>query len=156
MVNVRLMEKRVNSHVGNVMVEKVMTQYRTLGMTWKKKEKTHPIHPAMVVGTGGKGGGGRWAMLKLAVMAVADVARDSATADDEEDEGDRVGEGENESGPVESSNVTPSAITASSSLSFCQVHLFFGAGVGEKPLVTSSQDSSQSSPTSFAHATMNG
>lgn len=49
-------------------------------------------------------------MLKLAVMAVADVARDSATADDEEEEGDRVGEGENESGPVESSNVTPSAI----------------------------------------------
>jgi hypothetical protein len=45
------------------MVEKVMTQYRTLGMTWKKKEKTHPIHPAMVVGTGGKGGGGRWEML---------------------------------------------------------------------------------------------
>jgi hypothetical protein len=62
-VNVRLMEKSVNSHVGNVMVEKVMTQYRTLGMAWKKKEKTHPIHPAMVVGTGGKGGGGRWEML---------------------------------------------------------------------------------------------
>lgn len=62
-VNVRLMEKSVNSHVGNVMVEKVMIQYRTLGMTWKKKEKTHPIHPAIVVGTGGKGGGGRWEML---------------------------------------------------------------------------------------------
>jgi hypothetical protein len=124
-VNVRLMEKRVNSHVGNVMVEKVMTQYRTLGMTWKKKEKTHPIHPAMAVGIGGKGGGGRWEMLKLAVTAEADVARDSATAVDDEKEGDREGEGENESRPVESINVAPSAIADFFlSLPFCRGFFF--------------------------------
>jgi hypothetical protein len=33
MVNVKLMEKSVKSHVGRVMVEKVMTQYKTLGIT---------------------------------------------------------------------------------------------------------------------------
>lgn len=32
MVNVRLMEKSVKSHVGSVMVEKVITQYNTLGI----------------------------------------------------------------------------------------------------------------------------
>lgn len=60
MVNVRLMEKSVKSHVGRVMVEKVMIQYKTLGITWKMKVNTHPIHPAMVEGVGGgRGGGGR-------------------------------------------------------------------------------------------------
>jgi hypothetical protein len=50
MVNVRLMEKSVNNHVGNVMVAKVMIQYRTLGTVWKMKVNTHPIHPAIVEG----------------------------------------------------------------------------------------------------------
>jgi hypothetical protein len=35
MVNVRLMEKRVKSHVGRVMVVKVMIQYRVPGSTRK-------------------------------------------------------------------------------------------------------------------------
>jgi hypothetical protein len=59
-VNVRLIENSVKSHVGRVMVQKVMAQYRMLGMTWKTKENTHPIHPTMVEGAGGgSGGGGR-------------------------------------------------------------------------------------------------
>ena len=33
MVKVRLIEKRVKSHVGRVMVVKVITQYRKLGIT---------------------------------------------------------------------------------------------------------------------------
>jgi hypothetical protein len=56
MVNVRLMEKSVKSHVGSVMVEKVITQYNTLGMVCKTKVNTHPIHPAMVAGAGGNSG----------------------------------------------------------------------------------------------------
>jgi hypothetical protein len=32
MVNVKLMEKSVKSHVGSVIVVKVMTQYNTLGI----------------------------------------------------------------------------------------------------------------------------
>jgi hypothetical protein len=55
-VNVRLMEKSVKSHVGSVMVEKVITQYNTLGMVCKTKVNTHPIHPAMVAGAGGNSG----------------------------------------------------------------------------------------------------
>lgn len=37
MVMVRLMENRVNSHVGRVIVAKVMSQYRTPGMMLKRK-----------------------------------------------------------------------------------------------------------------------
>lgn len=60
MVKVRLIEKRVKSHVGRVMVVKVITQYRKLGITWKKKVNIQPNHPAMVEGVGGDvGGGGR-------------------------------------------------------------------------------------------------
>jgi hypothetical protein len=55
MVKVKLMEKSVNSHVGNVMVAKVIIQYRTLGTVWKMKLNTHPIHPAIVEGLGGNG-----------------------------------------------------------------------------------------------------
>jgi hypothetical protein len=83
MVKVKLIEKSVNSHVGRVMVAKVITQYRKLGMTWKKKENSHPIHPTMVEGVGGDdGGGGRKelekadATEKLAAMAGAESTRD--------------------------------------------------------------------------------
>lgn len=78
MVKVKLMEKRVKSHVGRVMVEKVMIQYKRLGMPWKSRENTQPIHPTILVGFGGDtGGGGRWELVKperperLAVMAGA-------------------------------------------------------------------------------------
>lgn len=57
MVNVKLMEKSVKSHVGRVMVEKVMSQYKARGTTWNAKVKTQPIHPAMVEGVGGGKGG---------------------------------------------------------------------------------------------------
>lgn len=61
MVNVKLMEKSVKSHVGSVMVVKVMIQYNPRGITWKMKVNTQVIHPAMVEGVGGrKGGGGGW------------------------------------------------------------------------------------------------
>lgn len=61
MVKVRLMEKSVKSHVGRVRVEKVMIQYRRLGMTWKKTVNSQPSQPAMVEGVGGEvGGGARW------------------------------------------------------------------------------------------------
>lgn len=46
-VKVRLMEKSVNSQVGRVMVVKVITQYRALGTTWKKKRKRRPADSAM-------------------------------------------------------------------------------------------------------------
>lgn len=52
-VKVRLMENSVKSHVGSVIVEKVMSQYKPRGTTWKAKVKTQPIHPAMVDGVGG-------------------------------------------------------------------------------------------------------
>lgn len=55
MVNVKLMEKSVNSPVGSVMVVKVMTQYRKLGTAWKTKRKRRPRTPGMIVGTGGGG-----------------------------------------------------------------------------------------------------
>jgi len=63
MVNVKLMEKSVNNRVGNVMVTKVIIQYRTLGTVWKTKVNHHPIHPAIVEGAGGN-----------------DVGREAATA----------------------------------------------------------------------------
>jgi hypothetical protein len=37
MVNVKVIENSVNKDVGTVMVAKVMTQYSTLGTTWKTK-----------------------------------------------------------------------------------------------------------------------
>lgn len=49
-VKVKLMEKRVNRVVGIVMVVKVITQYSTLGTTWKRKYKTRPRRAAMVTG----------------------------------------------------------------------------------------------------------
>lgn len=83
MVKVKLMEKRVKSHVGRVMVEKVMIQYKRLGMPWKSRENTQPNHPTILVGFGGDtGGGGRWELEKperperLAVMAGARGTRD--------------------------------------------------------------------------------
>lgn len=57
MVKVKLIEKSVKSHVGNVMVVKVMIQYRPRGMTWKAKVNTQPNHPAMSDGVGGGKGG---------------------------------------------------------------------------------------------------
>jgi hypothetical protein len=57
MVKVKLMEKSVNSHVGSVIVENVIIEYRTLGIVWNIKVNTHPIHPAMVEGTVWNGGG---------------------------------------------------------------------------------------------------
>lgn len=89
MVKVRLIEKSANSHVGNVMVVKVTIQYKTLGMTWKTKEKIQPIHPTMVEGAGGViGGGGRCeekpdTTEKLAVKAGIEVARDRAAVDED-------------------------------------------------------------------------
>jgi hypothetical protein len=89
MVKVRLIEKSVNSHVGKVMVVKVTIQYRTLGMTWKMKEKIQPIHPTMVEGAGGvTGAGGRCeekpdTTEKLAVKAGIEVARDRAAVDED-------------------------------------------------------------------------
>lgn len=47
-VKVRLIEKRVKSQVGRVMVVKVIIQYKTLGTTWKKKRKRRPAESAMV------------------------------------------------------------------------------------------------------------
>lgn len=88
-VNVRLIEKSVNSHVGKVMVEKVTIQYRMLGMTWKTKVNTQPIHPTMVEGAGGgNGGGGRWeekpdTTEKLAVKAGIEVASDRAEVEED-------------------------------------------------------------------------
>jgi predicted alternative tryptophan synthase beta-subunit len=59
-VNVRLIEKSVKSHVGSVIVANVMIQYRILGIVWKTKENVQPTHPTMVVGIGGgNSGGGR-------------------------------------------------------------------------------------------------
>lgn len=55
MVKVRLMEKRVKSQVGRVMVVKVITQYRRPGTTWKKKKKTRPTKP--IEDAGGTTGG---------------------------------------------------------------------------------------------------
>ena len=47
-MKVRLIENRVNNHVGTVIVAKVMTRYKTLGTTWKKKRKRRPINVAIV------------------------------------------------------------------------------------------------------------
>lgn len=60
-VNVKLVEKSVKSHVGKVIVAKVIIQYRTPGTVWKIRENSQPIHPTMVVGVGRdtSGGGGR-------------------------------------------------------------------------------------------------
>ena len=87
-VNVKLMEKSVKSHVGSVIVEKVITQYKTLGIVWKTREKTQPIHPTMVVGVGGdnNGGGGRWLEKlgkpeTLALMAGSEVDREVAATE---------------------------------------------------------------------------
>lgn len=55
MVKVKLMEAKVNIHVGNVMDAKVTIQYRRFGMVWKMRVNTQPIHPAMVDGVGGSG-----------------------------------------------------------------------------------------------------
>ena len=49
-VKVKLMEKRVKSHVGNVMVTKVTDQYKTLGMARKVARMTRarrPIEPCV-------------------------------------------------------------------------------------------------------------
>lgn len=47
MVNVKLIENKVNKEVGRVIVANVITQYRTLGMTWKKNRKKRPMKPAI-------------------------------------------------------------------------------------------------------------
>lgn len=78
MVNVKLMEKSVKSHVGSVMVVKVMIQYNPRGITWKMKVNTQVIHPAMVEGVGGRKGGGWW--VDTADRAVAAVAAVAAAA----------------------------------------------------------------------------
>jgi hypothetical protein len=57
-VNVKLIEKSVKSHVGNVMVVKAMIQYSPRGSVWKTKANTQVIHPAIVEGVGGRKGGG--------------------------------------------------------------------------------------------------
>jgi len=87
-VNVKLVEKSVKSHVGNVMVVKVIIQYKTLGLVWKTREYIQPIHPTMVVEVGRDtcGGGGRWFEKRgrpeaLAVMAGGDVDREGAATE---------------------------------------------------------------------------
>lgn len=87
-VNVKLVEKSVKSHVGNVIVVKVIIQYKTLGMVWKTSENTQPIHPTIVVGVGRdtSGGGGRWLEKRgrpetPAVMAGGDVDREGAATE---------------------------------------------------------------------------
>lgn len=75
MVKVRLIENNVNSHVGSVMVVKVMSQYRARGMTWKVKVNTQPIHPAIVDGIGGGKGGGEE---EISAADWAEVAREGA------------------------------------------------------------------------------
>lgn len=81
MVNVKLMEKSVKSHVGNVMVVKAMIQYNPRGITWKMKVNTQAIHPAIVKGVGGRKGG-EWVdtTADRAVGAVAAVGTVAATA----------------------------------------------------------------------------
>jgi hypothetical protein len=45
-VNVKLMENSVNSHVGSVIVVKVMSQYRAPGITLRMKRSSLPNRPS--------------------------------------------------------------------------------------------------------------
>lgn len=51
-VKVRLMENSVNSHVGKVMVEKVMIQYRAPGKTLRMLRTTRASRPKVDEGVG--------------------------------------------------------------------------------------------------------
>lgn len=72
MVKVRLIEKSVKSHVGTVIVVKVMSQYRLRGTIWKTKVTIQPIQPAMVEGVGGRKGGEEVADAGKAVVKLED------------------------------------------------------------------------------------
>ena len=76
MVKVKLIENSVNSHVGNVMVAKVIIQYSRLGITWKKMVNNQLAQPAMVEGMGGEDGrGGNWGVtgVRLAITPEAEA-----------------------------------------------------------------------------------
>lgn len=97
MVNVKLMEKSVKSHVGNVMVVKAISQYNPRGITWKMKVNTQVIHPAIVEGVGGRKGGGWVDTADRAVAAVAVVSLTAAAGSERAEEA----EGATEFRPVE-------------------------------------------------------
>lgn len=80
-VNVKLIEKSVKSHVGNVIVVKAMTQYISRGIVWKTKANTQVIHPAIVAGVGGRKGGG-WVDTADRAVGVEEVAAAAAAASD--------------------------------------------------------------------------
>lgn len=52
-VTVKVVENRVNSHVGNVMVVNVINQYKIPGMTFIKTRVNRPSKPSHVPGTAG-------------------------------------------------------------------------------------------------------
>lgn len=52
MVNVKVVEKSVNSHVGSVMVEKVISQYRNPGITRKTARIIQPSNPKVDICAG--------------------------------------------------------------------------------------------------------
>lgn len=81
-VNVRLIEKSVKSHVGNVMVVKAMVQYSPRGIVWKTKANTQVIHPAIVEGVGGREGGGWVDTADRAVVVEEEVTAAAAVASD--------------------------------------------------------------------------
>jgi hypothetical protein len=89
MVNVKLIEKSVKSHVGNVIVVKAMIQYNPRGITWKMKVNTQVIHPAIVEGIGGRKGGG-WVDTADRAVAVVAVVSLTAAAGSERAEGAAV------------------------------------------------------------------
>ncbi len=51
-VNVKLVENKVNSHVGKVMDVKVISQYKTLGITLKTKTIMRPSKPMIELAGG--------------------------------------------------------------------------------------------------------
>lgn len=87
MVNVKLIEKSVKSHVGNVIVVKAMIQYSPRGIVWKMKANAQVIHPAIVEGVGGRKGGG-WGdtTADRAVVAVDAVAAAASERAEEAEE----------------------------------------------------------------------
>lgn len=89
-VKVRLMEKSVKSHVGSVIVEKVMSQYKPRGTTWKAKVNTQPIHPAIVEGVGGGKGGWEESTAERALAGTFEESEVPRMEDEEEDEGAEV------------------------------------------------------------------
>lgn len=99
-VNVKLIEKSVKSHVGSVMVVKAMIQYSPRGIVWKTKANTQVIHPAIVEGVGGRKGGG-WVDTADRAVVVEEVAAAAAAAASDRAETAEVAEEAAEFRPVE-------------------------------------------------------